>query len=73
MPFRLTNAPVLFQAYINQALASLIDVICIVYLDDILIFSEDPKEHLHHVGLILERLQRYSLYAKVVKYVFDVE
>ena len=40
MPFGLTNAPATFQAYINRALAGLVDIICIVYLNDILIFSQ---------------------------------
>ena len=42
LPFGLTNAPATFQAYINRALAGLVDVTCIVYLDDILIYSNDP-------------------------------
>jgi hypothetical protein len=39
MPFGLTNAPVTFQAYINKALAGYLDEFCVVYLDDILIYS----------------------------------
>jgi hypothetical protein len=35
----LTNTPATFQAYINQALRGLVDDFCIVYLDDILVFS----------------------------------
>jgi hypothetical protein len=40
MPFSLTNAPAQFQAYINEALVGLVNVTCIVYLDNVLIFSE---------------------------------
>jgi len=40
MPFGLTNAPATFQRYIHRALAGLLDTVCVVYLDDILIFSQ---------------------------------
>src|SRR2546430_5224651 len=56
MPFELANAPATFQAYINRALASLVDVTCIVYIDNILIYSKDPKAHRRHVTEVLERL-----------------
>ena len=39
MPFGLSNALATFQAYINNALARLVNVICVVYLDDILMYS----------------------------------
>jgi hypothetical protein len=73
MPFGLTNVPASFQAYMNKALVGLVDIICVVYLDDILVFSEDPEEHLRHVVLVRDRLRRYGLCAKVTKCVFDVE
>ena len=41
MPFGLANAPVIFQLYIYRALGGLVDRICVVYLDDILIYLED--------------------------------
>ena len=49
MPFRLTNTPATFQAYINCALSNLLDIYCIIYLNDILIFSNSKEEHVHHV------------------------
>ena len=45
MPFRLTNTPATFQVYINQVLAGLIDVFCVVYLNNILIYFKMPEEH----------------------------
>ena len=39
LPFGLTNTPATFQAYINQALTEKLSVFCIVYLDDILIYT----------------------------------
>ena len=53
MPFGLANAPATFQAYIYKALSHLIDSICIIYLDDILIYSKEEKEHEHHVKIVL--------------------
>ena len=73
MPFGLTNAPATFQAYINKALAGLVDVICVVYLDDILIYSQTPEEHTQHVRQVLERLRQYNLYCKLKKCEFDTD
>jgi hypothetical protein len=39
MPFGLANTPATFQSYVDHALADLKDVICITYLDNIVIFS----------------------------------
>jgi len=41
MPFRLTNAPAAFQCFINNVFSDLLDVCVVVYLDDILIYSDD--------------------------------
>ena len=45
MPFGLSNAPVIFQAKINKALRELINYLCVIYLNDILIYSKTKKEH----------------------------
>ena len=47
MPFGLTNAPASFQAYINKALSAHLDHICVVYLDNILIYSYDEEITTH--------------------------
>jgi len=76
MPFGLTNAPAAFQAYINQALAGLVDISCVVYLDDILVFSDTEEDHIGHVKEVLERLRQAKLYVKLSKCEFhkhDVE
>jgi hypothetical protein len=67
MPFGLANAPATFQGYMNHALSDLIDRICVVYLDDVLIYSRTDQEHEGHVRTVLERLRRHSLYAKLSK------
>ena len=71
MPFGLANAPATFQAYINRALAGLVDVTCVVYLDDILVFSEEPADHWRHVKEVLQRLRQYQLYANLKKCAFN--
>ncbi|SLM34689.1 gag polymerase env [Lasallia pustulata] len=48
MPFGLTNALATFQACIDKALGEFLDITCVVYLDDILIFSKDESDHEEH-------------------------
>ena len=57
----------------NETLAGLVDVICVVYLDDILIYSSTVEEHHAHVKLVLDRLRAANLYAKLLKCEFDTE
>jgi hypothetical protein len=49
MPFRLINAPATFQAYINKALMGLLDLITVMYMDNILVFSYPGENHTEHV------------------------
>ena len=56
MPFGLANAPATFQTYNHIALGGLLDRTCVVYLDDILIYSENPKDHDRHVEEVLNCL-----------------
>ena len=67
MPFGLANAPATFQAYINKALSGIVDVFCVVYLDDILVFSKDRTSHVEHVKEVLRRLRKHDLYANLKK------
>ena len=53
MPFRLTNAPSTFQCFMNDIFDDLLDIHIIVYLDDILIFSDNPADHKKHVCKVL--------------------
>jgi hypothetical protein len=67
VPMGLTNSPATFQAYINKALHGLVDDFCIVYLDDILVFSKTEEEHDQHLQRVCERLREAELYAKPSK------
>ncbi|KAJ6436919.1 hypothetical protein O9K51_10455 [Purpureocillium lavendulum] len=72
MPFGLVNAPASFQQYINYALEGLVDITCVVYLDDILIFSENAEQHEDDVKEVLSRLRKAGLYANLSKCEFSV-
>jgi hypothetical protein len=67
MLFSLINAPAQFQAYINKALIGLVDITCIVYLNNILVFSETEKEHVAHVKEVLQQLREAKLFVKLLK------
>lgn len=68
MPFGLSNAPATFQGLINRILAEKLDVFCIVYLDDILIYTEGTEsDHVNAVKWVLERLLQNGLYANLQK------
>lgn len=73
MPFGMTNAPSTFQAYMNEALSDLLDVTCIAYMDDIIIYSAVPEQHVTHVREVLARLQRASLFVKLSKCIFSAQ
>ena len=45
MPFSLTNAPAICQLYVNDTLREFLDIFCVCYLDNILIYSETLEEH----------------------------
>ena len=72
MPFGLTNAPATFQAMINTVLRDYLDIFAVVYLDDILVYSEDPAEHDGHVQKVLEKLAEAKLAVKKEKCRFSV-
>src|SRR5436190_8599587 len=65
--FNLTNISAIFQVYINHALCDLVDDFCIVYFDNILVFSKSKKKHYQHLQLIIEYLQHAELYANLKK------
>jgi hypothetical protein len=71
VPYGLTNAPAAWQAFIQDVLSDLIDVVCVVYLDDILIFSKTQEEHDTHMKLVLDRLCTAHLCANPKKCEFD--
>ena len=67
MPEGLTNALVGFQRFMNDIFADMIDVSIVVYLDDILVYSDNPEQHSAHVREVLTQLQCNRLYAQANK------
>jgi len=56
LPFGLTNGPATYQRYMNNVLFEYLDDFCTAYLDNILIYSNDPVEHELYIRKVLERL-----------------
>lgn len=71
MPFGLTNAPAVFQSMMFDIFRDILDIYVVVYLDDILIFSENIDKHRSHVSEVLQRLSDNHLYAKLSKCIFE--
>nr|GFA30109.1 putative reverse transcriptase domain-containing protein [Tanacetum cinerariifolium] len=65
MPFGLTNAPAVFIDLLNRVCKPYLDKIVIVFIDDILIYSKNKKEHEEHLRLILRLLEKEELYASL--------
>ena len=72
LSFGLCNAPATFQRVMNEMFADEISKgFVTVYLDDILVYSQSPEEHLQHLELVLQRLLDNKFYANVSKCVFN--
>ncbi|GKA38790.1 putative reverse transcriptase domain-containing protein [Tanacetum coccineum] len=67
MLFGLTNAPAVFMDLMNHVCKPYLDKFVTVFIDDILIYSRNEKEHEEHLKIILELLKREELYAKFSK------
>ncbi|GKC99551.1 putative reverse transcriptase domain-containing protein [Tanacetum coccineum] len=67
MPFVLMNAPAVFMDLLNRVCKPYLDKFVIVFIDDILIYSKNKKEHKEYLKAIMELLKKEELYAKFSK------
>jgi hypothetical protein len=72
MPFGLTNAPATFMRLMDDILRPFTNSFVVVYLDDILIFSQTWEEHLHHIRQVLQTLRQHKLCANLEKCTFGI-
>ena len=70
VPIRLINAPATFQCLMQNCLGNLHLQYCIMYLNDIIVFSKTPEEHLARLQAIFEKLMKAELKLKPSKYEF---
>ena len=67
MPFRLCNAPSTFQRLMQNCLGELNLTYCLIYLDDVIVFSETPEEHLQRMCVVFDCLREHGLKLKLSK------
>ena len=67
MSFGLTNAPSAFMDMMNRVFKDYLDKFVIVFIDDILVYSQIEADHATHLRLVLQRLRDHQLYAKFKK------
>ena len=67
MTFGLTNALAAFMDLIHRVFQPYLDQFVVVFMDDILIYSQSKWEHEYHLRIVLQLLRDHQLYAKFSK------
>jgi hypothetical protein len=67
MSFGLTNAPAYFMYLMNKVFMEYLDKLVVVFIDDILIFSNNVEEHDKYLRMVLQKLRENQLYVKLNK------
>ncbi len=72
IPLGLTNAPATFCTLMNDIFREWLDDFVVVYIDNILVYSNSMEEHVEHLRKVFQRLRENKLYAKFEKCEFGV-
>ena len=67
MPFGSCNVPGMFQCLMQNTLGELNLMYCVIYLDDVIVFSHMEEEHLEHICIVFERFREFNLKLKPSK------
>ena len=67
MPFELTNALATFMDLLHRVFQPYLDQFVVVFMDDILIYSQSEWEHEYHLRIVLQLLRDHQLYVKINK------
>ena len=67
MPFGLCNTPATFQRLMQNCMGELNFIYCLIYLDDLIMFSQTAEEHWHHLHVVFNHLREYNLKLKPSK------
>jgi hypothetical protein len=73
MSFGLTNAPTFFMNLMNSVFMDYLEKFVMVFIDDILIYSQSEEEHVDHLKMVLQRLREHQLYAELSKCEFWID
>ena len=73
VPFGFTNAPATFMCLMNNVFNKFMDMLALVLLDGILIYSKNEEEHVEHLRLTLKFPTKHKLYAVLRNYDFYEE
>jgi hypothetical protein len=72
MPFGFTNAPATFYTFMNDIFREWFNDFVVVFIDNILVYSNSMEEHVQHLRKVFQRLRENKLYAKFEKCEFGV-
>ena len=67
MPFWLCKVLAMFQSLMQNCLGKLNLTYCLIYLDDMIIYSKTEEEHLHYLGIVFEHFREHNLKLKPTK------